>query len=260
MKIQARTTHRFFIFALAALVSASAYAAEIPYPDLINKAGRQRMLSQRIVKAYLQLGANVLPEQGRQVLNESMKTFEQQLADLKQADLPANVDAAIEKEEQQWKAFRELVSGPVTQVTARKLQSQSDSLLATANEVTLALQDAYGQPSGKFVNLAGRQRMLSQMLSRQYLAKFWGVTQADGDKVIQEARGEFNRNLTQLSATPNLSNTLKQQLDLASQQWVFLDMALTQPHNAGNAQNVVSTSERILEVLDNVTQRFEKSK
>ncbi|WP_137937112.1 type IV pili methyl-accepting chemotaxis transducer N-terminal domain-containing protein [Chitinivorax sp. B] len=259
MKIQAHY-RRFLLLTLSALAVASVSAADIAYPDLINKAGRQRMLSQRIVKAYLQMGANVLPDQGRQVLADSIKTFEHQLADLKQAELSQVVEVAIEHEEQQWRAFRELASGPVNQVSAKKLQAQSDLLLASANAVTLALQEAYGQPAGRFVNLAGRQRMLSQLLSRQYLAKYWGIAHADDDKATQDARGEFGRNLAQLSGTPNLTITLKQQLDLASQQWLFLDTALTQPHNANNAQSVVSTSERILEVLDNVVSRFEKSK
>lgn len=48
----------------------------------INQAGRQRMLSQRIVKLYCQLVMNVAPGTSRSELAESIALFERQLGDL----------------------------------------------------------------------------------------------------------------------------------------------------------------------------------
>ncbi|MEW9898688.1 type IV pili methyl-accepting chemotaxis transducer N-terminal domain-containing protein [Chitinivorax sp. PXF-14] len=251
---------RLLLATCATLLAGSVLAADIAYPQLINKSGRQRMLSQRIAKAYLQMGANVQPEQGRQLLSESVKLFDQQLAELKQANLPSDVQNAVKREEQQWASFRELATGPVNQATASKLINQSDALLGAANDVTMALQDSWGQTTGRAVNLAGRQRMLSQRLSKYYLAKQWNVAPADSDKAMQEARSEFVRNQRQLSAQPELNAQLRQQLELAQTQWVFLDTALQQPRSTSNAQNVASSSERILEVLDDVVSRIEKNR
>ncbi|MEY2952098.1 MAG: hypothetical protein RLZZ401_185, partial [Pseudomonadota bacterium] len=51
--------------------------------DAINKAGRQRMLSQRMGKAWLSLGLGVQVEAARRVLDQSMALFDRQLTELK---------------------------------------------------------------------------------------------------------------------------------------------------------------------------------
>ena len=50
--------------------------------DAINKAGRQRMLSQRASKAYLALVQKVEPRSAQQVLDRSVALFERQLGEL----------------------------------------------------------------------------------------------------------------------------------------------------------------------------------
>ena len=50
--------------------------------EAINQAGRQRMLTQRIVKAYCQIGQDIRYDVATQQLSGSAKLFEKQLDQL----------------------------------------------------------------------------------------------------------------------------------------------------------------------------------
>src|SRR4051812_11225456 len=59
--------------------------------DAINKSGRQRMLSQRLAKSYLQIGQEIDAERSKKILDNSVTLFERQLAELKDfAPTPEN--------------------------------------------------------------------------------------------------------------------------------------------------------------------------
>ena len=77
---------RHILIALtAAAGSTLPFAAQAQVTDLndaINKAGRQRMLSQRMGKAWLALVQDVEPATARQVLDKSMSLFDRQLVEL----------------------------------------------------------------------------------------------------------------------------------------------------------------------------------
>jgi nitrate/nitrite-specific signal transduction histidine kinase len=77
---------RTFIFTSLVLSSglilpASAQVNNIS--DAINKAGRQRMLAQRLAKAYLQLGMDIDAEHARKILDQSLSVFDRQLVELR---------------------------------------------------------------------------------------------------------------------------------------------------------------------------------
>ena len=46
--------------------------------EAVNQAGRQRMLSQRITKAYLMIGADIKPALAQRQLDSSIALFEEQ--------------------------------------------------------------------------------------------------------------------------------------------------------------------------------------
>ena len=66
---------RIFI-ASAALIGTTAHSQVVDINDAINKAGRQRMLSQRMSKAYLALTQKVEPGAAQQVLDRSVALFD----------------------------------------------------------------------------------------------------------------------------------------------------------------------------------------
>jgi hypothetical protein len=227
----------------------------------INKAGRQRMLSQRIVKAYCQIGLKVLPGKSTAILDNSVKLFDEQLAELKQFSQKPELQEALAKEAALWAEMRAVAVAPVSQEGARKLTGLSEGVLQAAQKVTQLLETESGSKAGRLVNLAGRQRMLSQRLAKFYMLKKWGFNQPEIASGIEQARKEFVSALQELVTAPQNTAEIKEELEQARVQWGFFEIALERQDEGDSLKsitNVATTSERILETMNNVTALYEK--
>lgn len=245
----------FCSLALFATVGGSAHAQVANLGDAINKAGRQRMLSQRMGKAWLGLGQGIQSDSARRVLDVSMALFDRQLVELK-AFAPAgetrNTYVQLESVWSDYKAV--LVGAAPSQEKAKTMLDHSGKVLALAHKGTGLFELQSGKPAGKLVNIAGRQRMLSQRMAEFYLAKNWNVDTANSQAEMIKARDEFVPALEILRNAPEATSEIKQELQLADNQWLFFDNALkASVTGAKAASDVFVTSENLLLVMDRVT-------
>lgn len=226
--------------------------------DAINKAGRQRMLSQRMAKAYLAVGQRVVAQRGQDILGASMAVFDRQLVELKAFAPTADIKATYSQLDAAWSVYKsELVGQAPTRENAPALIDLDGKVLALANKGTLQLEQLSGKPVGRLVNIAGRQRMLSQRVAKFYLAQAWGASVPNAQAELDKARAEFVAALDVLANAPEATRQIGQEIDLARNQWVFYEAALAQRGAATAASerstNVFLSSENILSVMDKVT-------
>ncbi|KNZ33720.1 MAG: hypothetical protein AD742_04660 [Methylibium sp. NZG] len=231
--------------------------------DAINKAGRQRMLSQRMAKCYLALGQNVLSDAADKTLAASMALFDRQLVELKAFAPTPEVKATYQSLESEWSEYKaRLVGSSPAKAGAEPVLVQAGKVLALANQGTVQLEAVSGRPVGRLVNIAGRQRMLSQRMAAFYLSAGWGVQGANSMAELNKAKDEFVKASDVLKLAPEATDAIRTELALADSQFVFFDAALRALRPGGGdvqaMTNVFTTSERILQVMDNVTGLYAK--
>jgi nitrate/nitrite-specific signal transduction histidine kinase len=226
--------------------------------DAINKAGRQRMLSQRMAKSYLAIGQGVLNQQADRVLSQSMGLFDRQLVELRTFSPTPDIRTTYNQLDAAWTELKTTMVGSApSKEGAERLLPQVEQVLALANRGTVQLEASSGRSLGRIVNLSGRQRMLSQRMASLFLSSSWNIRPTVAAPELTKARDEFAQAHDVLMAAPESNDAIKAELALVNTQFVFFDSSLKQlrPGQAleRSMRDVFTTSERILEVMDKVT-------
>ena len=242
--------------AATSLVCAIASAAGLDYGAAIDAAGRQRMLTQRIVKAYCQIGMGVTPEVSQAQLNGAVRRFDRQLADLTKNAPNADAQRAAARLRADWTGLRRLATAPVSREGAQRLAAQSEVVLQAAQHLVVVLQDAAGTPQARLVNIAGRQRMLSQRLAKLYMLRAYGVDAPSLRDELDAARSEFEGALATLRDAPENTSAIGLELDAVALQWDWFRGALDLQGTDSFVLVVSDASESILNSMDLITAKY----
>lgn len=247
----------FFLLAIS-IFSLQVQAAE-PIGAMIDQSGLQRMLSQRMLKAYAQILFEVDPEGAQEQLEDAVLLFDQQLDGLTKQAPSQKVLIALQKVDDIWQEFKPVMQAPVSMKGLHVLLSLDESLLEATHDVVLELQAHAGTAPARLVNTAGRQRMLSQRIAKLYTLASGGVRTAGLDQQLQSARYEFEGALAHLLQAPENTSEITRGLQEVERQWIIFRTSF-QLHNDGEGKYipflVARAAEKIFRQMDQVTAHY----
>jgi KaiC/GvpD/RAD55 family RecA-like ATPase len=182
----------------------------------INLAGKQRMLTQRMSKIAVLLSLGIDSKEYSEKLDKFSKLYDQTLKGFKRGDdtlkLKATTNADVLKQievvEKRWKTFYENVQKVVANGAKAKdaiayIIKNNEEMLAVSDDLVTAFEksnkdlDYLSKFRLRVVNLAGRQRMLVQKMTKEKLLVH-ELKESDYNNKLKESIELFDTSLTTL--------------------------------------------------------------
>jgi hypothetical protein len=225
-------------------------------PELMNRSGMQRMLSQRIAKAYFYLGNDVSVKETKSQMNMAIDRFQKNHAVLK-----ANVEDSETKDllsfvEDNFSEYSQLVNKPYNQENAIRVLELSDTLLKACHSVVLNLEDQSGDHVDHIINVAGRQRMLSQRVSKFYIAYQAGFRDEATVQKLNNSVEEFESGLKELMNEGRNNEEINALLAKSKKEWERISPYFLKVRKGGLSLMVLTATDEITKLADRVTSLY----
>ncbi len=198
----------------------------------IDRAGLQRMLTQRMLKSYCQLGQDQFYIKPDEKLSEALSRYEEGLNFLIDYKSIAGVEKSLDSINAIWPEYKELITATANKNNVPRLVKLNEELLSLSHQIVLNLQKKSGKELGKIVNVAGRQRMLTQRIELFYLLRDWGFDELYYIDRLNKSRKDFAEALIYLDNYPKNTNEIKLLLAKAKKSFHLFEHSLDDKNNA----------------------------
>ncbi|MGB0468656.1 MAG: type IV pili methyl-accepting chemotaxis transducer N-terminal domain-containing protein [Pontibacterium sp.] len=229
-------------------------AAEINSPaEAIYKAADLRMLTQRMLKNYALVGMDIRARKAGKELTLSLKQFETQLSELLNHTTDDNTRNHLNEVSSLWEKLKPGYLTSPSKASAEALRTQSETLLQAADKATLSLRAQANPAIGKWVELSGRQAMLSQRITATYALMAWGYEDQYRES-YKTSYQVFSQTLKTLEHNPTNSTSINDALETIRRQ--FNRIKQPSKDNVFVPGLVNRSSDKMLKSINQLTQLY----
>ncbi len=247
----------------------------------INLSGKQRMLTQKMSKEAFLVALGVAPEKNRENLKRTMALFERTLKGLKAGDKGlrlavapnAGIAAQLDKVMGLWKGFKPLVEkvaqGRTDKATLQQIAQRNLPLLREMNKAVKMFEKVAGADTAELavvINLSGRQRMLTQKMTKEFLLIALGIDPQANRNSLNRTMALFDRTLKGLldgDEEQNLPGTkdakIRAQLEKVMALWADFRPLLQKAATADVLKAVAEKNLPLLAEMNRAVKMYEES-
>jgi Xaa-Pro aminopeptidase len=225
---------------------------------LIDMAGKQRMLSQRIAKDYLYEGKRVAPSKAHRQLQASMKelldTHKALVKSINDPDI-SNLLAFVEMSSEDFEAT---AKEKFSIDNAQLVIDLSESMLEGSQYVVDSLKKKVKVKESKIVGQAGRQRMLAQRIAKYYIAYQAGIKDKNTIDQMKAAVKAFTEAHKALMANQTNTPEINRKLNEIDRLWKIVYKFYLNIEKGGLPLIVFNTTDDITKKMNEITGLYVK--
>jgi hypothetical protein len=224
--------------------------------QLINIAGKQRMLSQRIAKDYLYIGKHIATDKARKQLKTSLKEFRDNQARLAEMINDPEIKNLLEFVNMSLDELSGIVKKPFSLDNAQLVLDLSESMLEGSQYVVDSLTKALNIKESRIVAISGKQRMLAQRIAKYYIAYQAGIKDKNTVDQMDAAVAEFSKDHKILMENKDNTATINQKLAKVDKLWKVVYKFYLNIEKGGLPFIVFTTTDDITRQMDVITKLY----
>ena len=248
------------LLSLSVLVSAHSMAEVGMHEAVaIDMLDEQRMLTQRMLKSHLMIGADIKTDEAARQLDDSVATFEERILAMQAfVDAHPELESGMALLTELWQNHRMNLLNKPEKANIASLWKENLKLMNACQDLEETIAAITRQKAAELILIAGKQRMLSQRIAKDYIAMAWHV---EDEHILEDYRlskQTFAKGLEHLKASPLNTAEITGLLGKIEAQWKFSEKAFTLDSNSQFAPTVISvTTESILKKMTEVIHLYE---
>ncbi len=223
---------------------------------LIDIAGKQRMLSQRIAKDYLYIGKKVAVDKASRQLKASLKEFKEgqtklgeMINDPEIKNLLAFVNLSLSE-------LEGIVQKPFSLDNAQLVLDLSESMLEGSQYVVDSLKKIANVKESQIIARSGKQRMLAQRIAKYYIAYQAGIKDKNTIDQMKAAVKEFSENHKVLMENKDNTATINQKLAQVDKLWKIVYKFYLNIEKGGLPFIVFTSTDDITRKMNEITELY----
>ena len=224
--------------------------------EAVNRAGQLRMLSQRVVLFYAQALCAMETDDAHRGIGDCIQRVDANLGIVRKAISTPGYGELVERVAASWQAVRAICDAPPDPKMLALLDARAERMLEDAEGLTDFLETSGLVSSLHVINVAGRQRMLGQRITKLCFQLALEPSTAMLAQ-LQELTAAFQAAFEHLRKLPLSSPLIRADLDAAVEHWRRLRGALDRLSEAAALAAIVHAGEHLLEACERLTDHYE---
>ena len=247
------------VFISLLLLSSISFAQKISKVNaskLIDIAGKQRMLSQRIAKDYLYLGKNIATSKADKQLKESLNEFFKIHNELIMLISDSEIKNLLDFVTLSSNELKEIANRDFTPDNAHLILDLTESMLEGNQYIVDSLKKSHNIKESNILEKAAKQRMLSQRIAKYYIAYQSGIKDENTVKSMKNTVKQFSKNLKVLLNNKDNGSKIDKKLKKIDKLWKIVHKFYNNIEKGGLPLIVFNTTDNITKKMDEITKLY----
>ena len=214
--------------------------------ELIDIVNQQRVLSQRIAKAYLYVGNQIEIDDANRQLRKALADFTKTYKRINRLTKNRRIKKIMSFIKQSSGDFRAISKKPFSKNSAKSILNLSESVLGKSANIASSLKNSLKREVYESITKSGQQQMLAQRIAKYYIASQSDIANSSIERKMRESINLFRNNHKKLMRNQENTRAIKRKLREIDKLW----------KNTYGFSKRAELSHLILDTTDDISQKM----